>query len=85
MRYLSISWDRDDDPHGNVQHIADNDLSKEDVEDVLENPEREGKSRSSGRAGVWGHSADGRYIVVFYDEIDEFTIRPVTAYEVEEP
>lgn len=63
-------------------------FGKEDVEDVLENAEREGRegrSLSSGRAGVWGHTADGRYIVAFYDEIDEFTIRPVTAYEVEEP
>ncbi len=85
MRYFGILWDRDEDPDGNVRHIAENDLTKEDVEDVLTHPTSEGKSRSSGRAVAWGYTSDGRYIIVVYDEIDEDTIRPVTAYEVEQP
>jgi uncharacterized DUF497 family protein len=85
MHYFSVFWDLDEDPTGNVQHIAENDLTKEDVEGVLANSSAEGKSRSSGRAAAWGYTADGRYIIVIYDEIDEDTIRPVTAYEVEEP
>ena len=84
MRYFGILWDRDEDPAGNVQHIAENDLTKEDVEEVLAHPTSEGKSRSSGRSAAWGYTPDGRYIIVIYDEIDEDTIRPVTAYEVEE-
>jgi uncharacterized DUF497 family protein len=84
MDFFSIFWDLDQDPTGNVQHIAENDLTKEDVEAVLVNPTAEGKSRSSGRASAWGYTPDGRYIMVVY-EIEGDIIRPVTAYEVEEP
>lgn len=84
MDFLSISWDDDDNPKGNVQHIADNGLTKADVDDVLADPVREGISRSSGRPCVWGYTSDGRYIIVIYDQIDEDTIRPVTAFEVED-
>ncbi len=54
MRWIHILWDADDDPNGNVQHIADNYLTKED------------------------------YVAVVYEEIDDDTVRPVTAYFVEE-
>jgi hypothetical protein len=32
MRWIHILWDADDDPNGNVQHIADNCLTKDDVQ-----------------------------------------------------
>ena len=48
MNFQSIIWDEDDDPLGNVQHIAEHDLSIDDVEWVLAEPESEGTSRSSG-------------------------------------
>jgi DNA-binding XRE family transcriptional regulator len=35
MGYTTIIWDVDDDPDGNVQHIAEHDLTKEEVEDAL--------------------------------------------------
>ncbi len=38
MRWLHVLWDADDDPEGNIQHITDNFLTKEDVEWVLEHP-----------------------------------------------
>ena len=31
MGYTTIIWDSDDDPDGNVQHIAEHDLTKEEV------------------------------------------------------
>ena len=34
---------------------------------------------------AWGYTEDGRYIIAVYDELDELTILPVTAYEVPEP
>jgi hypothetical protein len=77
-------WDLDDDPAGNVQHIAENDLTKEDVQFVLDNPESHGVSRSSGRPCVFGYTPDGRYIIVAYDQIDPTTVYPVTAYEIED-
>lgn len=80
--FTSILWDRDDDPGGNVQHIARHNLTKEDVEDVFQNPIGTGISRSSGRPVVFGDTRTGRHIMVVYKIIDPATARPVTAYEV---
>jgi len=33
---------------------------------------------------VFGYTLDGRFILVIYDEIDDDTIMPATAYEVSE-
>ena len=83
MTYLTILWDTDDDPDGNVQHIAQHGLSKEEVEEVLDYPAGLGRSRSSGLPIAFGQCSSGRIIVVVYEEIDPDTARPVTAYEVE--
>ncbi len=77
-------WDADDDPHGNVQHIANNFLTKDDMQWVLNRPERRAKSRSSGRPMLFGHTPADEYVAVVYEEIDDNTVRPVTAYVVEE-
>jgi hypothetical protein len=45
-----IAWDDEDDPRGNVQHIAANGLTIEEVEQVLHDPaNRSTVSRSSVR------------------------------------
>jgi uncharacterized DUF497 family protein len=85
MSFLRILWDSEDDPEGNVAHIAEHGLSVEDVEAVLDQPGSEGRSRSSGARVVWGFTPDDKYIIVVYEEIDEDTIRVTTAYEVPEP
>jgi uncharacterized DUF497 family protein len=72
-------------PDENVEHIEEHGLTIEDVEFVLENFHSEGESRSSQRPCVFGYTPDGVYIIVVYDEIDEDTVYPVTAYEVAEP
>ncbi len=85
MNIFRILWDDPDDPAGNVQHIAENGLTIEDVEEALSNPTSEGTSASTGRPCVWGYTLEDAYIIVVYDEIDQDTIRVVTAYEVPEP
>ena len=85
MFYSSIIWDADDDPDGNVQHVAEHDLMVEDVEQVLAAPVSEGRSKSTGYPAVWGYVPDGRFIIVVFDEIDDDTLRVITAYEVPEP
>jgi uncharacterized DUF497 family protein len=85
MQYSSFIWDPDDDPNGNVQHIAEHDLTIEDIEEVLAEPVSEGASKSSGLPAVWGYAPDGRFILVVFEEVDKDTIRVVTAYEVPEP
>jgi len=84
MGYMTIIWDLDDDPAGNVQHIAEHDLNKEEVEEVLIDPERRGKSRSSGLPIVFGTTSTGRFIAVIFQEIDADTAKPVTAYDIED-
>ena len=82
--FVTVLWDLDDDPDGNVQHIADHGLTIEDVEEVLSNPDSEGVSASTGRPCAWGYTIEGVYIIVVYEQIDADTIRVVTAYEVPE-
>jgi len=78
----SILWDRDDDPDGNVQHCAKHGVTKEEVEDVLENPSDEDISRSSGRPVAFGDTREGRHLMVVYEQVDDDTVYPVTAYDV---
>jgi hypothetical protein len=84
MPYIDILWDLDDDPEGNVEHIAEHGLSKDDVRWVLEHPLHHEVSRTSGRPMVYGYTSYGVYILVAYEKVDEQTVYPVTAYEVEE-
>lgn len=37
MPFDSIIWDLDDDPEGNVQHCAEQQVTKEEVEEVFRN------------------------------------------------
>jgi uncharacterized DUF497 family protein len=81
MPWYDIIWN--DEPGGNVDHIAEHDLTPEDVEEVFDNPLEEAISRSSGRPVVTGYTPDGRLIMVVYEEIDDVTVYPVTAFEIE--
>jgi hypothetical protein len=85
MRFFQVVWDDDDQPDGNVQHIAEHGLTIEDIEFVLENPTREGASGSTGRPCCFGYTPGGDFIIVVYEQVDAETIYPLTAYEVPEP
>jgi len=84
VAYIDIIWDLDDDAAGNVRHIADHGLTNYDVRCVLENPLRREESWSSRRPMVYGYTPDDLYVVVVYEQVDEQTVYPVTAYEIEE-
>jgi hypothetical protein len=83
MNWTHILWDPT--PGGNVEHVEAHDLTTDDVDHVLQNYEAKGVSGSSGRPCVFGHTSDDRYIIVVYEEVDQDTVVPVTAYEVPEP
>ena len=84
MPFDSIIWDLDDDPEGNVQHCAEHGVTKEEVEEVFENATDADVSRSSGQPVVFGDTSTGRHLIVVYEEIDDLTVYPVTAYDVPE-
>lgn len=80
MSWTQIIWDPT--LGGNVEHVEEHDLTTAEVDHVLQNFDSKGKSKSSGRPCVYGYTPDGRHIVVIYEEVDEDTVIPVTAYEV---
>ncbi len=67
-----------------VVHLAEHGISQDDFEHVVCHPNSKGLSRSTGLPVAWGHTRDGRYIMVAYEQMDRLTILPVTAYEVPE-
>jgi hypothetical protein len=82
---VQVAWDADDDPDGNVQHIAENDLTTDEVEDVLFNPDSETEiSRTSGRPITFGWTLSDRHIAVIWETVcdDPRMIKVRTAYEV---
>lgn len=85
MRFFQIIWDDDDEPEGNVEHIAEHGLTTDDVEYVIENPTAEDASHSSGRPCFFGYTPGGDYIIVIYELVATDVIYPVTAYDVPEP
>lgn len=89
MPWYDVRWyypDEVDLPgESNVAHIAEHGLTPQDFENALAHPvSDEEKSDSSGRPMTFGHACDGRLIAVVYEWIDDITVLPVTAYEVDE-
>jgi len=83
-----VIWDLEDDPEGNVQHIAEHDLTPEEVESVLFNSSATtAVSKSSGEMITFGYTSSNRYVAVVWEHVmdDPLTMRPITAYEVPEP
>jgi uncharacterized DUF497 family protein len=82
MSFEFIIWDLHDDPDGNVRHCDEHGVTKEEVEEIFENPIDEDTSHSSGRPVIFGDTTAGRHLMVVYEQIDPDTVYPVTAYEV---
>jgi hypothetical protein len=83
-----IIWDLDDDPDGNVVHIAEHGVTKEEVEDVLYEPSNPTvPSDASGLPSTFGWTQTGRYLIVVWEHVDDDprTVKPVTAYDVPPP
>jgi uncharacterized DUF497 family protein len=68
---------------GNIEYIDQHGVTQDEVEEVVQDPDRVEKSRSSGRTIAFGYPSTGKYIAVVFEEIDEITVYPITAYEVE--
>lgn len=68
-----------------VEHLEEHGVTPEDFEDIVCHPLSEDTSDSSGRPVAFGYTSDGRFVMAVYEMLDEITVLPVTAYEVEEP
>lgn len=82
MTIRQVIWD--DDPRGNVSHIAEHGLTPEDVEDVLFGPHELDTSRSSGLPIAIGFTAACEYVCVVFEWANEDTVYPVTAFVLED-
>jgi ribosome-binding protein aMBF1 (putative translation factor)/uncharacterized DUF497 family protein len=83
-----VEWDSEDDPRGNAQHIADNGLSIDELEDVIYDPQsRPVQSRSSRRPALIGQTSTGKTIIRIYERHKHagiVAIRHLSACEIEE-
>lgn len=80
MPYFEFFW-----TDGSLEHLAEHEVTPEEFEQVVRDPERRGESRSTNRPCCWGETSDGRYLFCVYEYLDEMTILPFTAYEVRRP
>lgn len=85
MHVFRFIWDLVDDPGGNVQHVAENGLTPDEIEDVLLAAEEIGTSAASGLPLAFGFTASGKYLGVVFEVVEEapLAVRVVTAYETE--
>lgn len=79
MPFFFFVWDDEND-----QHITEHGITTEEFEEIVSDPDRLDKSDSSGRPIAFGYTTGGRYLACVYEFLDEATVYPVTAYEIED-
>src|SRR5262249_9987708 len=81
-------WDLEDDPDGNVMHIAEHGVTPDEVEDVMHDPAST-TDYSGPRGGPFplGWTETGRYLAVVWESVsdDPRPVYPVTAYDADPP
>ena len=88
MANVECVWDLEEDPEGNVQHIAEHGVTVEEAEEVVRNRyEAAVASRSSGRPTVFGWTSTGKYLAVAFEIVDKEVPQGyvVTAFEAPPP
>jgi hypothetical protein len=66
-----------------INHLAEHDVSPDEFEEVVSDPDYEDLSRSTGNPVAFGWTSTGRQLCCVFKRIDADTIEPVTAYELE--
>ena len=67
-----------------IEHLGEHDVTPEEFEKVVSDPDHEDISRSSKNPLAFGSTTAGRYLCCVFKRFDDDTIEPVTAYEVGE-
>ena len=79
MPFYSSIWN-----HQIEEHLAQHGVAPEEFEEVVHNPDEVGQSRSSDRCIAFGETSTGKYLACVYEFLEDATVLPVTAYEVED-
>jgi uncharacterized DUF497 family protein len=85
---VEFIWDLEEDPEGNVQHIAEHGITIEEAEKVVRNHfEAAVASQSSGRPTVFGWTSSGKHLAVIFDVVNDEVpqVYVVTAFEASPP
>jgi uncharacterized DUF497 family protein len=77
--WYEFIWDDE-----NEEHLDQHGVTPEEFVEVVCDPDRVGKSRSSGRPIAFGPTSTGRYLACVYELLDESTVYPITAYDAED-
>jgi uncharacterized DUF497 family protein len=81
-------WDIEDDPEGNVHHIAEHGVTVDEAEEVVRDCyPAVSESNHSGRPTVFGWTTSGKYLAVIFEVVDEAVrqVYVITAFEVPPP
>jgi uncharacterized DUF497 family protein len=81
-------WDLEEDPDGNVQHIAEHGITVGEAEEVVRDRyDAAVASRSSGRPTVFGWTSTGKHLAVIFEVVDDQRpqVYVVTAFESPPP
>jgi len=81
MPWFDFIWVPDE--GGNIEHITEHGVTPGEVEEVVQDPDRVETSQTSGLPIAFGYTTTGKYLAVVYEQIDEATVYPITAYEAE--
>jgi uncharacterized DUF497 family protein len=81
---LDFDFIWDEEPGGNVDHIAEHGLTPEDVIHAFHHVIRTTTSRSTGRPAIVGYTPEGERIFVAFDYIDATTVYIRTAYYIDQ-
>jgi hypothetical protein len=79
MPHFFFIWSQE-----SIDHLAEHDVTSEEFEQVVSNPDFEDISRSTGNPVAFGATSEGRYLCCVFRRLDDDTVEPVTAYDVEE-
>ena len=65
MPYYFFTWTPD-----LIDYLAEHEVTPEEFEEVVSNPERQEVSRSSGNLVAFGSTAEARYLCCVFKQID---------------
>jgi len=66
-----------------VEHLEEHGVTPDEFERVVQDPDSNGISRSTGRPYAVAILDDGREVMCIYEFVDHMTIEPITAYELD--
>ncbi|MBU4272316.1 MAG: hypothetical protein KKE86_06520 [Planctomycetes bacterium] len=66
------------------EYLAQHGVTPDEFEEVVCDPDEADQSQSSDRTIAFGETSTGRFIACVYELLDDTTVLPVTAFEVED-